>query len=103
MAGRAPQEGVEQLAAKILNASGSAPHVVFSLDYGTSRDGFKARYRELAKALHPDKAKSKAAEEAFKGEREDGHGRRERRAKHCKTPLATNRRRRVRVTRLSST
>jgi hypothetical protein len=33
----------------------------------TSRDGFKARYRELAKALHPDKARSKAAEEAFKG------------------------------------
>ena len=30
------------------------------------RDGYKARYRELAKALHPDRARSKAAEEAFK-------------------------------------
>ena len=72
MAPPAP-EGVEQLAARILDASRrnapALPHVVFSLDYGTSRDGFKARYRELAKALHPDKAKSKAAEEAFKGER----------------------------------
>ena len=40
--------------------------MVFSLPPGTSRDGYKARYRELAKALHPDKAKSKSAEEAFK-------------------------------------
>lgn len=61
-------EGVEQLAARILDASSRAPHVVFSLEYGTSRDAFKARYRELARALHPDKAKSKAAEEAFKGD-----------------------------------
>ena len=61
-----PPADVERLASEILASASHAPHVVFSLPPGTSRDGYKARYRELAKALHPDKAKSKSAEEAFK-------------------------------------
>ena len=61
-----PPADVERLASEILASASRAPHVVFSLPPGTSRDGYKARYRELAKALHPDKAKSKSAEEAFK-------------------------------------
>ena len=61
-----PPADVERLAARILAASSRPAHVVFSLPAGTSRDGYRARYRELAKALHPDKARSKSAEEAFK-------------------------------------
>ena len=61
-----PSADVERLAARILAASSRPAHVVFSLPAGTSRDGYRARYRELAKALHPDKARSKSAEEAFK-------------------------------------
>lgn len=86
MAARGSPEDVERLAAGILAHASCAPHVVFSLAHGTSRDGFKSRYRELAKALHPDKAKSKAAEEAFKGARVVG--RRGRRLETASAPTS---------------
>ena len=57
---------IESLAGKILASASLGPHAVFSLRADAGRDAFKARYRELARALHPDKAKSRAAEEAFK-------------------------------------
>ena len=57
---------IESLAGKILASASLGPHAVFSLRPDAGRDAFKARYRELARALHPDKAKSRAAEEAFK-------------------------------------
>lgn len=67
MAAQAPPCDVQALASGILAAPSGDPHAVFSLAPGASVDAFKARYRELAKALHPDKAKFKAAEDAFKG------------------------------------
>ena len=57
---------IESLAGEILASASLGPHAVFSLRADAGRDAFKARYRELARALHPDKAKSRAAEEAFK-------------------------------------
>jgi|AntAceMinimDraft_11_1070367.scaffolds.fasta_scaffold365343_1 hypothetical protein len=41
MATRVPSDGVEDLARRVLRAAGQAPHAVFALDPGTSRDGFK--------------------------------------------------------------
>lgn len=57
---------IESLAGEILASASLGPHAVFSLRADAGRDAFKARYRELARALHPDKARSRAAEEAFK-------------------------------------
>ena len=57
---------IESLAGEILASASLGPHAVFSLRPDAGREEFKARYRELARALHPDKAKSRAAEEAFK-------------------------------------
>ncbi|MDA9099461.1 J domain-containing protein [bacterium] len=59
-------EAIESLAASILANASGGPHCVFSLTADASRDAFKARYRELAKTLHPDKAKTTTAENAFK-------------------------------------
>lgn len=57
---------VEALATQILASHSLGPYAVFSLPPTAGQNKFKARYRELAKALHPDKAKSAIAESAFK-------------------------------------
>ena len=61
-----PHADVESHVARILNAPPNAPHVVFDLPRGSGVDAFRSRYKELARTLHPDKARCDAAEDAFK-------------------------------------
>lgn len=55
------------VARRVLADSQSGAHAVLGLPPTASASDVRSRYKALAKVLHPDKARSTLAEDAFKG------------------------------------